>query len=481
MTELSCEVLIIGSGPGGATTAALLAEAGRDVLIVEEGPDLTIDSAPSYSMAELDQKYRNGGLNTSFGRTPVTYIEGRCVGGASEINAALYHRPHEGTLEDWRREYQIADFGLQALIPEFQQIEREMSVSRRADGLSPSSQTLIQGADKLGWKHAEIERFWKYEGAPAGQIDRGRRQSMTETLIPRARAAGARLVPDTRVLRLVMNGPRAVEAHAQGPDRKRVRIRFEQLVLAAGAVQTPVLLRRSGIRRNIGDALRLHPMMRVAARFDHRVNDPAFGVPVQQVEQFKPALTLGCSHSSPPHIALWLGRQVPERQRIMAEWQNVAVFYVAVQGEGRGTVRALPGLGEPLVRYENTDRDHRLLGEGLHHLGRLLFEAGALQIMSPVDGEAPINTPTGLPRLLDLPHKGIAVSTIHLFSSLPMGEDRERCAVDSYGRLHSYENVRVHDASILPTSPGVNPQGTIMAIVRRNTRQMLAGGGRLRS
>jgi len=297
---------------------------------------------------------------------------------------------------------------------------------------------------------------------------------MSETMVPRARAAGARVQAGCRVVRLVLRGRRAVEAHALCGG-ERLRIRFEHVVLAGGAVQTPVLLRRSGIRRRVGDSLRLHPMIRIAARFDERVNDPAFGVPVQQVEQFKPQLTLGCSHSSQPHIALWLGRQVPDRAQIMAEWDKVAVFYVAVQGEGRGVVRALPGLGEAFVRYELSDRDLALLGEGLEHLGQLLFTAGARQLFSPVEGEPPLDHPDQLDRLGALPQGNrVAVSTIHLFSSLPMGEDLDRCAVDSFGRMHGHDNISVHDASILPTSPGVNPQGTIMAIVRRNTAAWLA-------
>ena len=111
----NCDVLVVGSGPGGATTSCLLAEAGRDVLVVEEGRHLSLDSAPSYSLDEMNQKYRNGGLTTTFGSTNVTYIEGRCVGGASEINAALYHRPLPETLEEWRRDYRISSFSPESL------------------------------------------------------------------------------------------------------------------------------------------------------------------------------------------------------------------------------------------------------------------------------------------------------------------------------------------------------------------------------
>ena len=473
---LHTDVLVIGSGPGGATTAARLAEAGRDVILVEEGSYYSLESAENYTLAEMDQKYRNGGLNTTLGRTNVTYIEGRCVGGASEINAALYHRPHPETLSAWAREFRIADFGMDSLDPYFREIEQELWVSPRAEGLSPQSHRIIRGAEALGWKHTQIERFWKYPGEGRW----GRRQSMSETMVPRARAAGARLLADTQVVRLRTRGARAVEAHAlTGAHglRDKLCIRFEQVVACGGTVQTPLLLRRSGIRQGIGDDLRLHPMVRIAARFDQAVNEPAFGVPVQQVEEFKPAMTLGCSHSSLPHIAMWLGQQVPDRAEIMADWRKVGVFYVATQGQGRGTIRALPVLGEPLVRYDLTQGDLDQMGLGLQRLGRLLFKAGARELFSPVEGQGPLRSEADLERLGSLPQgASVAVSTIHLFSSAPMGEDDRRCPVDSFGRLRGWDNIRVHDASILPSSPGVNPQGTIMAIVRRNTRHMLAQG-----
>lgn len=478
MTTHRCEVLVIGSGPGGATVAALLAEAGQDVTLVEEGPDLRIESAPSYSLAEMDQKYRNGGLNTTFGATQVTYLEGRCVGGASEINAALYHRPHPETLAGWARDHGIEQMSMEALLPYFQDIERELHVHRRAEGLSPASQRIVKGAQALSWRHTEIERFWRYEG----QGPRGRRQSMSETMVPRARAAGARVHADTRIQRLLLRGRRVVGAVGRktGPDGGRVHYQADRVVLAAGAVQSPLLLRRSGLRRNVGDNLRLHPMLRIAARFDEKVNDPSFGVPVQQVEQFKPEITLGGSHSSQPHIALWLGRQVPDRRALMERWDHIGVFYVAVQGQGRGSIRALPLLDQPLVRYDLGARDMELLGQGLEHLGRLLFAAGARQLMSPVEGRPPIERPADLARLRDLPPGGaIAVSTIHLFSSLPMGQDPARdpsSATDSYGKVHGFDNLWVQDASLLPSSPGVNPQGLIMAIVRRNVAKMLADG-----
>ena len=473
-----CEILVIGSGPGGSMTACQLAEAGHDVLLVEEGSHHPITSAENYTLEEMNQKYRNGGLTPAFGRTSVTYVEGRCVGGASEVNAALYHRPIPAVLRDWALRFQIDDMSMDTLAPHFDAVEREVSVSHRPGGVGPASEKLRAGAKKLGWKVTEIERFWEYQKQDDGTF-RGRRMSMTETLIPRALAAGCRLVADTRVQRIVMDGPtarRAVAVHtpAQG-EQERLDITFQHVFVCCGAVQTPALLRRSGVKQNIGDALRMHQMIRVAARFPQPFNDPSWGVPVEQVEEFKPQITLGCSHSSLAHLALWLeGESGADRYRRLDAWEDMAIFYVAVTGRGTGTVRNLPLFPEPLVRYPVLDDDLALLGEGLYRLGQLIFEAGGQEIFSPVAGQPPIRDLAALRRYrTGIPTQGVNVSSIHVFCSSPMGEDTRRCAVDSWGKAHGRTNLYLNDSSILPDTPGVNPQGTILALARRNVQHFL--------
>src|ERR1035438_8114417 len=101
------EILVIGSGPGGAVTAATLAESGRSVTLLEDGPHLGPESCAPFSIGEMEQKYRNGGLTPALGRPTIPYVEGRCVGGGSEINSGLYHRTPPEILEQWGREYQL--------------------------------------------------------------------------------------------------------------------------------------------------------------------------------------------------------------------------------------------------------------------------------------------------------------------------------------------------------------------------------------
>lgn len=473
---IDTDVLVIGSGPGGATTAALLAEAGQDVLLVEEGSRYHVDSSPDHSLEQMDEKWRSGGLTAALGKPKITYIEGRCVGGASETNAGLYHPPFPDVLESWARDYGVQDMGADQLGPWLEQVEQDIGVSRRPGGPGPASMSLVAGSEAMGWRHTEIQRFWRYHQNDDGTL-RGERRSMSETMIPRALAAGCRLMSDTRVQRLHVKGRVARAASAivsEGGQERQVQIRFQRVWVCAGAVQTPRLLRKSGFTSQVGDSLTMNPMIRVAARFPGRVNVPALGVPVVQIEEFKPAMTLGCSYSAVPHLAMWLDGTAAERAAMLEDWERMAVFYVKVSGKGRGTVRSWPIFDEALVRQPVTTVDLQALGEGLCRLSQALFAGGAQTIYNPLPGGDNLTSAAEAERFRGaLTPANASVSAIHLHSTCPMGTKPGFSATDSYGRLHQADNVQVNDSSLLPASPGVNPQGTIMAIARRNVARAL--------
>lgn len=470
--KISCEVLVIGSGPGGAITACLLAEAGVDVLLVEEGPFLPLSSSKSYSSEEMDQKYRHGGLTVAFGKNKITYAEARCVGGGSEINAGLYHRPLMQRIETWRHQYKVEGLDDAVLKTCLEESERDLCVSYMPDQLTTPSLKLKNGAEKLGWKFTETARCFKYQKKTDGTWLE-QRQSMTETFIPRALQASCRIMPDTKVKSLILKGKKAVGAIAI-KTANSIKIDFQHVFVCAGAVQTPFLLRKSGIRQNIGNSLRIHPMVRLAAVFPEEINDDT-GVPAVQIEEFKPDLTLGCSCSSPGHLALWLDGTLQEKQQRLKNWKHMAIFYAAITADGVGSIRCWPMIPEPFVSYKLTQTDLKRLGEGLFRLGEVLFASGATELLVPVQGYEPIKQLSGLEGLgsRGLPSGGAPITAIHLFSSCPMGEDKSKCAVNSFGKLHNYDNIYLNDASIMPDSAGGNPQATIMAITRRNAKNFL--------
>jgi choline dehydrogenase-like flavoprotein len=473
--EFRAEIVVIGSGPGGAITACLLAEAGRDVLLVEEGDHLPLSSCEPFSQAEMLQKYRNGGQTVTLGKNKISYAEGRCVGGGSEINSGLYHRTPPEMLEHWRKEFQVQALEEEDLQPHFESSERDVSVSPPPHAIRPGAVKLHEGAVKLhegavklGWKSLEIPRWFRQKSGGAGK-----RQSMTETFIPRFLKAGGRLLSNTRANRVRQNGTGWL-IEATQTSGNATRIAADQLFLCAGAVHTPALLRRSGITRNIGNSLQVHPTVKIVARFTDDVNSADMGVPVHQVKEFAPRLSFGCSISTPAYIALGLLDHPEAAREISRTWQKTATYYAMITSEGRGSIRALPAFRDPLVRYTLTETDRRNLADGLRKLAQALFAAGATQLFPSLTRGPMLHTEACLGKIPAALPVGLAnLMTIHLFSSCPMGEDQTKCATDSFGRIHGFPNLFVNDASLLCTAPGVNPQGSIMAIARRNALQFL--------
>ena len=151
-TRIGAEVAVVGSGAGGAVTAARLAAAGRDVLVLEEGPRYDPDAVEPFSLEELATRYRHRGLSASLGSPAIAFAEGRCVGGSTEVNSGLYHRLPGELVERWARRYAIDEFDEPALDHYAEELEADLGVSR-VDGAPPrSSQVLQEGADALGWE-----------------------------------------------------------------------------------------------------------------------------------------------------------------------------------------------------------------------------------------------------------------------------------------------------------------------------------------
>jgi choline dehydrogenase-like flavoprotein len=479
-TSMTADVLVVGSGAGGATTAALLAEAGCDVLIVEEGEWVEQGAVVPFSLAQMDRQYRSGGVTVALGLPSVAYTEGRCAGGGTEVNSGLYKRPPEEVLLRWRQDYTIRDLDLDELAAISDEVERDLSVGLLPGEPSPASDALRRGAAALAWDHAEIPRWMAYPAAASGQARArdGQRQSMTRTYLPRAHRAGARLVTGCRVDAVTMNGASANGATITLADGRRGAIRCRDVFVCGGAIQSPALLQRSGIRGVIGSTLAVHPTVKLAALFADQINVPD-DVPVHQVKEFSPDLSFGGSASHPGLVALALSDHWPAFKAALPEWRRISVYYAAITSEGRGSVRAVRGLRDPIVTYRLTRRDRALLGSGLGRLALLMLEAGAERIYPSFRGAPVVGNRRQLGEMRQQFNATKAsVMTVHLCSTVPLGEDRTRCGADSFGLVHGTSNLRVNDASLLPTAPGVNPQATVMALAVRNARRYLAEIGR---
>ncbi len=481
MKEISTEAVVIGSGAGGAVTAALLSEAGKQVLIVEEGPDVDTSKMSTNTPAAMRLLYRGGGLTPILGKPSQAFIEGCCVGGSTEINSAFWHRTPEPVIDDWAKRFGIRDFSARTLTPLFDELEPGLGVrASQSRNTSMNSEKLRLGAEKLGWKCMEVPRAQSEHLAESAYVA-GAKRSMTQTFIPRAVKAGARVMPNSRAMKLEISGSRVVGVQVlqqQGQVRELVRIKAGLVFVCGGAIQTPLLLRSSGIKKNIGNSLQLHPMLKVAGQFNETMDSHRAPLPIYQIKEFAPDITLGGAVFTPGFLALTLSDNWLQNEEAMGRWRSMALYYVGTCGKGRGWVRRMPVTGESVATYRFSKQDRALLNEGLLKLCEALFAAGARRVYPGIRSRAVFNSMDDCREFLrhPVPLADMSLSVLHVFGTCPMGERADFCGADSFGRVRGFDNLYVNDGSLLPDAPGVNPQGSIMAVALRNVRRFLAGG-----
>jgi choline dehydrogenase-like flavoprotein len=479
----SRRAIVIGSGAGGSVCALELARAGWEVTLIEEGGGFDLADYGGGADTAMAKLYRNRGMTPLLGRQPIAYVEGCCVGGSTEINSGFWRRASAATLRDWAADYGLHDASADDLAPHFAWAEDALQVGLHAGAWPVSTELFAAGAKALGWAHHEVPRMARgcqNTNRCASGCPTGAKQGVSRGILPRAQAAGTRLLTHARVLAIRGRAPHAthvvVERKQPGMPVQTQELPADAIFVACGAVETPSLLLRSGIRHNIGNSLQIHPMQKVIAQFAEHVGGLRSVLPLVQVTEFAPDISLGGSYLTPGHAAVVLSDNWQELHPLMAQLDQVAAYYVAVRGRGLGTVR--PMRGDPArssVRYELTSDDVRLLSEGMARLVQLLFAAGAVAVHTGVTGLATLRSAREAESWLTqpLPAGALNLSTVHAFASCPMGEKRDRTAADSFGRIWGWQNLVLADASCLPGSPGVNPQATVMAIARRNVLHYL--------
>lgn len=468
------DAIVVGSGAGGAVTATILAEAGMSVLVLEEGPEIKEPEPGGRLSDALVTSYRNGGITPIIGNPPVAFVEGMCVGGSTEVNSGFWYRPAADIIDGWVEAFHISDLSYASLCARLDELESEVKPVTTSRDLEPwSSRLLNLGAERTNLVAIEVPRI--QSGEPHLSVyDGGGRNSMSRTFLPRAIEAGARIEPGRRVTRVLTSRRSVTGVEVEDPDGGRAEINARRVIVCAGPTQTPGILRASGIKKNVGNTLGFHPMLKVAAEFDFDLDSHKGTLPVYQITLEDDAVFIGGAVFSRGYLAVTLadsGVDVPET---MKRWRRFATYYAAIRIDSEGTVRQIPFTGDTVLRHSITDDDIQKLLYGARRLCELLFEAGARYVYPAILSGIPVESIKHIDHVMEsATRRNINLTTVHAFATCPMGENRQVCAVDSYGQVHGYENLIVADASILPGSPGGNPQATIMALALRNAQHVI--------
>lgn len=482
---LSADVCVIGSGAGGGVVAARLAEAGFDVVLLEEGSYL----AP----AELDEDegrmtarlYADGGARLTddgaFG-----LLQGRTLGGGTTVNWMLMLEPPGHVMDEWENVHGAALLGHASLAPALEQVGEEVHARLvPPDAHDRGNRIILDGAASLGWK-ASAARINAKGCIRTGLCGLGCRyhakQSTLAVYAPRAARAGARIVTNAHADRIEIRerGGRAplkrVQATiADGSTRHALSIDAPIVVLAAGAIGTPALLQRSGLGGDgVGDWLRLHPTTAVAAVYPDVVYQAA-GIPQSSLctEYHDIDGGYGTWIECPPFLPALASVATPGfgdgHARKMKQFTHTAALIVltrdghdASRSNGRVRVRRD---GSVSIAYTPGAHEWKLLRIGMRAAARIHLAAGATEVLTVHNEIPPLYAEADLDRIdtASMQPNRLSLFSAHVNGTCRMGTDRATSGCSPDAERWGVPGLYIADGSVLPTAPGINPQWTIMA------------------
>ena len=480
-----CDVVVVGSGAGGAVVARELAREGRSVVVVEEGgyyaPEEYAAMTPSNTFRRLAREAALGAA-VGLGETPLmAVLSGKCVGGSSVLTGGVCFRVPEEVLSTWVNDLGLRDMGPDALEPHFRAIEQAVHAETVPDGLrSRSADLFVEGAAKLGIPMKPLHRNTRGcrgEGRCNFGCPRQAKMSVDVSMLPDACAHGARVLSDALVERIDFSGGRAVGVRGRFLDGRTGEpalpfcVAAKVVVVACGALHTPLLLRRSGLRsKHLGRHLTLHPSTRVFALFDERVDgwDGAFQSVYSDHFFEKDGITLISAFGPPNLLAAGFPGVAARHRRYVTRLPYTAAFGALIHDEGGGRVHRWLSR-EPLVTYRMAARDRGRLFKAIRILAEMALAAGAREVLLPFFGTPTASNLAQLDAILaspPSPRRAECVS-FHPLGSARMSARESDGVVRPSGETWSVQNLFVADGSVVPTSIGVNSQLPIMAVARR--------------
>jgi choline dehydrogenase-like flavoprotein len=465
------DAVVIGSGAGGAMVARRLARSGMTCVVVEEGRRFTVEEfrtrAPIERFVDL---YRGGGSTIALGNPPVVLPIGRGVGGTTLVNSGTCYRTPRRVLERWRDEHGLALADPGAFTPYLDEVGRTLQIDVvPSDVMGRNGETVLAGADALGWAAGPLLRNAPGCGGCcqcAIGCPRNAKAGVHLNALPQACAAGARIVSEARVQRIVHENGRVRGVLVRRRDGSMFRILTSCVVVAAGATETPPLLRRSGLGRHprLGRGLALHPAVGVAGRFDEPIVGWQGVLQSAGVEEFHESdgILIEATATPPGMGSMTLPGYGARLLDELAGADRLATVGAMIADSGAGRV---VGARRSLIVYQTTRRDGARLLKAIGLMARVLFAAGATEVLTPFHGQPAIRCLDELDELsARRGYRGLHVAAFHPTGTAAAGADPEVHPVTPDGTLRGVTGVWVADASILPTCPEVNPQWTIMAL-----------------
>jgi long-chain-alcohol oxidase len=491
--ELACDVVVVGSGAGGGVVAAELARAGLDVVVLEKG---------GYA-AERDFHHQEGeayrdlylyGLTLTTGDLACRIVAGSTLGGGTVVNFSTSFPTPPAVLAQWAEVSGVEAFASGEVAASLEAVAGRLGVTTGQSRPGVRDQVLERGLERLGWHVGPMPRNVRGCAQDAGcgwcgfGCRLGAKQSTLVTYLEEAAGHGARLVVGADARRVLIepagSGGQAtgraagVEAVVAGGHRLVVRARA--VVAAAGAIETPALLLRSGLGGQVGHHLRLHPGTAAVGRFDEPVRWWEGTLQARWSAQLRERLGpyAPIFETVPVHPGLaaaalpW--QSAAAHRALMEQSANLSLVGVLCRDTGAGRVR-VDRDGSPRVRWRLNAADERRMAAGLAAAGEVLAAAGASEVFSlhrqrfafHPGGPQAHRAWAEATRRAGFGGGRATLASYHQMGSCRMGTDPAASPVGPDHQTHEVDGLYVADASLFPTASGVNPMLSVMALAHR--------------
>ena len=471
---IDADACVIGAGAGGAVVAKELAEGGMRVAVLEEGDWHDSEEFTARPRDMTARLYRDAGQTATLGSPPIVLPLGSAIGGTTLVNSGTCFRTPAPVLELWRERFGLEALTEAALEPFFRRVERTLNVAQVPAKLAGRNAAVVRrGADALGWSGDFLFRNVRGcvgSGVCAFGCPAGAKQHVGITYVPQAWAAGATTYTGARAERIELERGHAREVIARTPAGGRLRVRCEHVIVACGAIHTPQLLRAQGLggaSGELGRNLSIHPATAIRALFDEEI-ELWRGVPQSYyVDEFADEGLMFEGAAGPPdYMAMLLPGLGARHRELMDRIAQISQFGVMVSDTSRGHVRSV--LGRPRVRYDLNRADTATFKRGLELLTELYWAAGARLVQIPAAGVPLLRDGDSEPlRRARVRARDLELMAFHPLGTARAGADPRRAVLDADLAVRGVAGVHVADGSAVPSSLGVNPQITIMALATR--------------
>jgi choline dehydrogenase-like flavoprotein len=480
--ELEAEVVIVGTGAGGASAAYELARRGHAVLMIEEGDYHRRGAFTGRANDMTKLLYRDMGLTLALGNVGIPVWAGRAVGGSTTINSGTCYRTPERTFSRWRARYGLSEFSSDSLSPFYERVESMLQVApAKREHLGGVGRVVERGARRLGLvNHHPIRRNapdCDGQGICCFGCPTAAKRSTDVSYVPEALKIGAELLTAAKVEKVDVVAGRARGISGKLRTGRPFVVRAKAVIVAAGTIYTPGILRASGLRhRWIGKNLSIHPATKVMASYDEVV-DQSTGIPqgyaIEDLADEGIMLEGGSAPFDVTAIGVpYVGRRFMD---VMANFSHMATFGMMVQDVSRGSILSGPGR-KPIIKYDLGDYDLARMQKGVVKLSELFRASGAKNIYPFVVGSYEVRTQGEIDALArrTLKPGDIEVMGFHPLGTARIGTDEERSVLTPEGESREVGGLYVMDGAAIPSSLGVNPQMTIMAMSLRACERLSA-------